>query len=96
MSNSHPDIPACAGCGTCCRLVVELAVGDDVPLEFVVKHDGVSCMDQQGDGSCVALDRTTKLCTIYERRPQVCRTFERGSGLCRAVLARYARQPTTR
>lgn len=90
MSKPHVDVPLCAGCGTCCRLVVELAVGDDVPEQFVVHRDGVSCMDQHGDGTCVALDRATKLCTIYDYRPQVCRTFERGSGLCRAVLARYS------
>lgn len=64
--------------------------GDDVPEEFVVEHGGARCMDQCGDGACVALDPATKLCTIYERRPQTCRTFERGSGLCRDVLAAHA------
>jgi Fe-S-cluster containining protein len=71
-------------------LLVELQPGDDVPAEFVVEHAGVRCMEQLGNGACVALDGITKLCTIYEQRPQVCRTFERGSGLCRGVLARYA------
>ena len=84
-------VPPCAGCGTCCRLVVELQAGDAVPEEYVVEHEGVRCMDQRGNGACVALDDATKLCTIYEQRPQTCRTFERGSGLCRVVLTRYAR-----
>ncbi|MEO6001875.1 MAG: YkgJ family cysteine cluster protein [Opitutus sp.] len=91
MTHSLVDIPACAGCGTCCRLLVELGPSDVVPEELVATHEGIRCMDQDGDGTCVALDRATKLCTIYEQRPSVCRTFERGSGLCRRVLERYGR-----
>lgn len=85
---THDDgIPACAGCGKCCHLVVELhPLTDDVPPELVVEHDGVRCMDQQSDGACVALDRTTRLCTIYERRPQACRDFQRAEALCRRVI----------
>ena len=63
-----------------------------VPEAWVVEHDGERCMEQRGDGACVALDAVTKLCTIYENRPQVCRDFERGSGLCRDVLTRAARR----
>ncbi len=50
-------------------------------------------MDQHGDGACVALDRTTQLCTIYERRPQVCRDFQRAEALCRRALARFGKIP---
>ncbi|MGH7946690.1 MAG: YkgJ family cysteine cluster protein [Opitutaceae bacterium] len=84
------DLPACAGCGKCCHLLVELSpLLDDVPEEFMVEHDGVRCMDQRGDGACVALDPVTRLCSIYERRPQVCRDFKRAESLCRrAVLGR--------
>jgi Fe-S-cluster containining protein len=89
MLKPDNDVPACAGCGTCCRLLVELAPSDEVPESYVAVHDGVRCMDQEGDGTCVALDRATKLCTIYERRPGVCRSFDRGSALCRQVLTRY-------
>jgi Fe-S-cluster containining protein len=85
----HPDLPACAGCGRCCHLVVELRPGDAVPEELVAVHAGVRCMDQRGDGACVALDPATLLCTIYERRPQTCRDFHRGEKLCREILARY-------
>lgn len=85
----HSDLPACAGCGQCCHLLVELnPVFDHVPEELVVEHDGVRCLDQHGDGACVALDRATRLCTIYERRPQVCRDFSRGEALCRSTVSR--------
>jgi Fe-S-cluster containining protein len=68
-------------------LLVELVAGDEhVPEEYVVEHSGVRCMEQQGDGACMALDPETKLCTIYDLRPQTCRTFERGGGLCRRIL----------
>jgi uncharacterized protein len=43
-------------------------------------------MDQRGDGSCIALDPETQLCTIYERRPQVCRDFKRAESLCRRAV----------
>jgi Fe-S-cluster containining protein len=86
------DLPACAGCGRCCHQVVELVEGvDHMPEKFVVEHDGVRCMEQRGDGACVALHPVTRLCTIYEDRPQVCREFERGSELCRRVLAAWTR-----
>ncbi|MBP6508679.1 MAG: YkgJ family cysteine cluster protein [Opitutaceae bacterium] len=94
MIISSDGLPACAGCGKCCHLLVELAPQDDaVPEEFVVEHAGVRCMDQHGDGACVALDRTTQLCTIYERRPQVCRDFQRAEALCRRALARFGKIP---
>lgn len=80
------DFPACAGCGKCCHLVVELNPLDRVPEEWVVEHDGVRCMEQRGNGACVALDDATQLCTIYDSRPQVCRDFERGAALCRGVV----------
>lgn len=84
------DLPPCAGCGKCCHLLVELTPGlDHVPEELVVEHDGVRCMEQRGDGACVALDAATQLCTIYDRRPQVCRDFKRAESLCRrAVMGR--------
>ncbi len=80
------ELPACAGCGRCCHLVVELRPGDIVPEELVAVHAGVRCMDQHGDGACVALDPATRLCTIYETRPQTCRDFTRGEALCRKIL----------
>ncbi len=87
MLTSPDDLPPCAGCGRCCHLVVALIPGvDRVPEEFAVEREGAWCMDQRGDGACVALDPLTRLCTIYENRPQVCRDFARGSGLCRAMV----------
>ena len=70
--------------------MVELRDGDIVDEALVAAHDGVRCMDQRGDGACVALDAATMLCSIYETRPLTCREFNRGEGLCRAVLARAA------
>ena len=80
------DFPACAGCGKCCHLVVELSSVDRVPEEWVVEHEGVRCMDQRGNGACVALDPASQLCTIYERRPEVCRSFGRGEALCVRIV----------
>jgi uncharacterized protein len=88
MTSRPHELPECAGCGQCCHLLVELMPGvdDRVPAELVVERSGVRCMDQEGDGACVALDPETLLCTIYERRPQVCRDFKRGEALCRRVV----------
>jgi len=80
------ELPLCTSCGACCHWVVELRPGDRVPEAMVVEHDGVRCMDQRGNGACVALDAVTKLCSIYEQRPQTCRDFNRGEALCRRVL----------
>jgi Fe-S-cluster containining protein len=88
MPTLAETLPACAGCGRCCHLVVELRAGDEaVPREYQVWHDGVACMDQRGDGACAALDPVTALCTIYDRRPQTCRDFDRGGELCLRTLA---------
>ena len=87
MIISGDELPACAGCGRCCHLVVELAPGDHaVPEEFVVEREGARCMDQRGNGACMALDPATNLCTIYELRPQVCRDFARGSAICQNLV----------
>jgi uncharacterized protein len=73
--------------------VVELGAGDSVPEELTAEREGVRCMDQRGNGACVALDPATLLCTIYDRRPGTCRDFARGGSPCRTVLAR--REKTT-
>jgi Fe-S-cluster containining protein len=88
MPTRSDDLPPCAGCGNCCHLLVELQPGvdDHVPEALIVEHSGVRCLDQNGDGACVALDPITRLCTIYEQRPQVCRDFNRGDSLCRRAV----------
>jgi uncharacterized protein len=94
MQNVLENLPACAGCGSCCHLVVELTPGiDDVPEELVVEHSGVRCMDQRGSGACVALDPLTRLCTIYERRPKTCRDFKRAEALCLKAVERFGLVP---
>ena len=85
---TYPNLPLCAGCGQCCHLVVELRPGDRVPEEFVATRDGARCMDQQGDGACVALDPATRLCTIYASRPRTCRDLNRGDSICLLALER--------
>lgn len=87
MPKPNLEIPACAGCARCCHWTVELTAGvDRVPEHLVVEREGVRCMDQRGDGACVALDPVSRLCTIYENRPQVCREFTRGESLCRRAV----------
>ena len=88
MPAALDDLPPCAGCGNCCHLMVELKLGvdDHVPEELIVEHDGVRCLEQRGDGACVALDPVSRLCTIYEQRPQVCRDFKRAESLCRRAV----------
>ena len=73
--------------------MVSLRENDHVPARFVVEHEGERCMDQRGDGACVALDPVTRLCTIYDQRPQTCRDFNRGEALCRQVLGRVNASP---
>lgn len=92
IHDAHADLPVCAGCGRCCHLVVELRPGDHVPAAFVVEHAGRRCLEQRGDGACVALDPATRRCTIYDTRPQTCRDFNRGETLCRRILG----QPSPR
>jgi Fe-S-cluster containining protein len=95
MQNVLDPLPACAGCGSCCHLVVELTPDiDDVPEDYVVENAGVRCMDQRGNGACVALDPLTRLCTIYERRPKTCRDFKRAESLCLKAVARFGHAST--
>ena len=70
--------------------MVALRADDVVSDGFVVEHDGVLCMEQRGNGACVALDPVTQLCTFYEARPQTCREFGRGEVLCRQILGQPA------
>jgi Fe-S-cluster containining protein len=89
MTDAHPDLPVCAGCGICCHLAVELdPATDDIPEYLTIRRAEGHFMDQEGDGACVALDPVTKLCTIYEIRPAVCRIFTRGESLCRQVITK--------
>lgn len=74
----------CASCkACCCRLEVIIISDTGVPYEYIQTDQwGGEVMDRLEDGWCIALDRSTFLCTIYENRPWVCREFEAGSYEC--------------
>lgn len=79
----NPEI-TCANCqACCCRLQVIIISETGVPEQYIEESDwGGDVMHRLDDGWCVALDRETKMCTIYENRPWVCREFEMGSYEC--------------
>lgn len=75
---------SCANCqACCCRLEVIIISDTGVPEEHIT-HDqwGGEVMARLDDGWCSALDRYTKMCTIYENRPWVCREVQVGSYEC--------------
>ncbi len=59
-------------------------MGDDEVPRYLTREDawGGTVMRRLDDGWCAALDRETRLCTIYQRRPGVCRDYEMGIGDC--------------
>lgn len=64
-------------------LEVMLMGDDDIPLELTEQDKwGGWVMSRLDDGWCAALDRNTRLCTIYERRPMICRDFQVGDSDC--------------
>jgi Fe-S-cluster containining protein len=81
----------CSNCdAVCCRLLVVLLPGDDVPARFMdVSDAGLDVMKRGEDGWCVALESATHRCSIYETRPQICRKFHMGGPYCREVRNDY-------
>jgi uncharacterized protein len=80
----------CFGCGRCCVRTspdfdVLVQAGDPVPLDLTEVIDGLRWMRRRPDQACVALDATSRLCTIYDRRPQGCRELQRGDPECHAA-----------
>lgn len=75
---------SCSGCrAACCRLEVMLISETGVPEEFIERDEwGGEVMKRLADGWCSALDRNTKLCSIYENRPYICREFASNSFEC--------------
>ena len=54
-----------------------------VPDEYIEFDEWAGeTMKRLDDGWCVALDRSTMLCSIYEQRPLICREFEMGGYEC--------------
>lgn len=92
INNITPEIDDTVLCSTCqascCQLEVMLITETGVPQRYIQQnHEGVDTMLRLDDGWCAALDRNTKLCTIYENRPLICREFEMGSFECKAQRA---------
>ncbi|ACA88313.1 YkgJ family cysteine cluster protein [Shewanella woodyi] len=81
---NEPEI-TCATCqACCCRLQVLIISDTGVPDEHIEEAEwGGEVMRRLDDGWCSALDRETKMCTIYEQRPWICREFEMGSYECK-------------
>ncbi len=83
QDSPNPEVTCdtCQAC--CCRLEVMIITDTGVP-ERHIKTDkwGAETMKRLEDGWCSALDRNTKMCTIYENRPWICREFEMGSYEC--------------
>ncbi|RDS79331.1 YkgJ family cysteine cluster protein [Dyella monticola] len=84
----------CAACqAVCCRLIVVLEEGDNIPEHLTTRLPaGNRVMAHGDDGWCVAMDRTHMNCGIYENRPAVCRRFFMGGPYCRAIRSDYAKQ----
>ncbi|MBW8182514.1 YkgJ family cysteine cluster protein [Shewanella nanhaiensis] len=81
---NEPEI-TCGTCqACCCRLQVLIISDTGVPDEHIEEAEwGGEVMRRLDDGWCSALDRETKMCTIYEQRPWICREFEMGSYECK-------------
>lgn len=97
MSSSYRPSPGKANCASCaavcCRLVVVLEAGDDIPAALTAElPQGHRVMAHAEDGWCVAMDRTHMNCGIYANRPAVCRRFVMNGPYCKAIRADYAKQ----
>ncbi|OFZ48374.1 MAG: hypothetical protein A2381_04225 [Bdellovibrionales bacterium RIFOXYB1_FULL_37_110] len=86
MKTSSAIKITCATCrALCCRLEVRLIddSDDQVPQRYTQKMDNLYTVMKQGkDGWCVAVDRSTMLCSIYEKRPYLCREYQCGADDC--------------
>jgi uncharacterized protein len=82
----------CTNCdAVCCRLTVVLMPEDDVPEHLTTRTEaGLTVMDRDEGGWCVAIDGSRMCCSIYEQRPAVCRKFAMGGPYCLAERADYA------
>jgi Fe-S-cluster containining protein len=87
----HEGPAHCSRCdAVCCRLVVVVLPEDGVPQHLTTERDGLTVMDRDEEGWCVALDGARMCCSIYESRPATCRRFAMDGPYCRSVRADYA------
>ena len=84
-------VPLCARCdAVCCRLIVVLQPEDQIPNHLTARTEaGLTVMDRDAEGWCVAVDAAHMHCSIYETRPQVCRRFVMDGSYCRQTRADY-------
>lgn len=82
---------SCDRCdAVCCRLTVVLMPEDDVPEHLTTRTDaGLTVMDRDEGGWCVAVDAARMCCSIYSQRPAICRKFAMGGPYCLDERAGY-------
>lgn len=78
-------LPICKA--QCCGMKGTVVQFDEIPelLGMTILNDihNRHEMKRDCDGLCCALDRDTRLCTIYEKRPFTCQDFHCSRGLQR-------------
>ena len=70
----------CRRCGNCCTRMKHLPEGR--------MWQKLSAELDSGDGTCIYLDRTTRLCKIYYDRPNLCRNSWIYDNLLKDVITR--------
>jgi Fe-S-cluster containining protein len=67
---THPECDNCEA--LCCRMKPWGIRADENTPKDLLNPTGTH-LKKREDGSCIALDLSTNLCTIYEHRPKNCR-----------------------
>lgn len=86
----RPGIDASVQCDACdaicCRLTVVVTPDDPVPRHLTTRtREGLTVMERDEEGWCVAVDSVHMGCSIYSQRPDVCRRFAMGGPYCRDI-----------
>ena len=95
-----PIIPACDGCGACCRHMIVppfvLSGGSNEALEKGVPQSEIDELLptwqlrlELPESPCLWYDAATARCRHYDWRPEACRAFEINSGSCHASRTKW-------